>query len=178
MTRTLKRSTLLRYGTAVGIGAIVPSELARGARPELAGDWSTGTLLRLLSSTKALVRLAGSRARQRVVLAQDAEVVHAVAGHVADLRAFIPGEEVVFEVQADAGAQWTVRAFQSLYANEEFEVVSASDRSIETTIGTLSLPRWSNPLRNGAPQPGQVYRATTWTDPRSGERVAMTLDPV
>lgn len=179
MTRTLKRSTLLRYGTALGVGAIVPSELARGARPGLAADWSAGTLLRLLSSTEALVRLAESRARQRVVLTQDAEVIQAVAGHVTDLRAFVPGEEVVFEVQAKDGAQWTARAFQSLYTSVEFEVVSSSGRSIETTIGTLSLPRWSNPLRHhGAPRPGQVYKATTWTDPRSGKRMAMTLDRV
>jgi hypothetical protein len=177
MTRTLKRSTLLRYGTAVGIGALVPGELAQGARPGLAPDWSAGTLLRRLSSTEALVRLADGNAVRRVVLARNADVVHAVAGHVADLRAFAPGEEVVFEVEAKDGAQWTVRALQSLYANVQFEVVSASSRSIETTIGTLSVPRWSNPLRNGAPRPGQVYRATVWTNPRSGERVAMTLDP-
>src|SRR5690348_14477918 len=106
MARTLKRSTLLRYGTAVGAGAIVPSELAHGARPALAGGWSTGTLLRRLSSTKALVRLAENRAVQRIVLAPNADIVHAVAGHVTDLRAFVPGEDVVFEVEADDGAHW------------------------------------------------------------------------
>lgn len=179
MTRTLKRSTLLRYGTAIGVGAIVPAELAHGARPGLAADWSAGTFLRRLSPTEALVRLAESRARQRVVLAQGADVVHAVAGHAADLEAFLPGEEVVFEIQAKDGARWTARAFQSLYTSVQFEVVSASGRSIETTIGTLSLPRWSNPLKHhGTLRPGQAYKATTWTDPRSGERMAMTLDRV
>lgn len=178
MPETMRRSALLKCGAAIGVGAIVPSGLAFGAKYGTTEDWIAGTLVHLISPTEAIVRPAATNSAKRVVLAENANVVHALVGVVNDLSAFLPQEDVMFRVLSRGNdGRWTVQEFQSLYTSVAMEVISASDDSLETTAGRLSLSRWTEPLRQTRVRPGQAYKATVWTNPRTGGRIAMVVDP-
>jgi hypothetical protein len=128
----------------------------------------------VLDPKSATVAIDGS-GEVVVALNRDAILQHSCGSRPSDLSSFVPGEPVVIVGRLEES---TIRAseFRSLYHEIESEVEADMGQYLRTTAGIVHV---SDDVRKRSSvsvlPPAFSFRATVWTDPRTGDYVACLI---
>lgn len=172
---TRRRFVAVGVGSAVAVGALDAVAKAGVAGPT--SDVVVGRFIGPEGARSAVVSLSNGHS-VRVTLDSTAFVAHGTDGVIDTLTAFVPGETVVIRGATSPKGIVAVE-FQSLYTDEHGTVTADGAGYVLVTSGgrRVRVPQEIARLRlPSGVQSGAKYAATVWTDPRTGEATALTLD--
>lgn len=159
-------------GTTADAAASPSSESASSAPFGAVGTVLAASADRLVVSThdETIQVLRGDRTRAYA----------GVAGRVADLAAFVPGDRVFVEGARSSAAGGVVRAsaVSSVFQPVRLKVTGLDQSGhAMTTLGRVDLRGHLPDLRNaGSLNVGAVVSGYTWSDPASGETYLLVPD--
>ncbi|MTD47629.1 hypothetical protein GKE82_26280 [Conexibacter sp. W3-3-2] len=165
------RRDLFKLGaiTAVGHAIATPGSASASG----VDGFHSGTFRSLESAESASVELVGGQAVV-VHLAPGCEVLHGLAGDVADLTDFVTGEEVVFASDSVDDAIVYATVFQSMASAVTTTIKRSDDEELGTSAGTFAV---NESVGDPADQSGRAV-ITYWTDPQDGARYANAVNDV
>jgi hypothetical protein len=177
----MTRRDALQKGAVVSLAAVVvaesPAKAAARALSSGNGGMRAGRVMRIDSPRSAAI-VAPDNSVTQVVLTGRTTIKRGIAGEVADLSSFVPGEEIVV-IGEQSGSTITASQVSSVYRSMSGQIL-ADDGSgnVSTTAGPLYLaPEVRARAKAGRLARGDQFAAEIWDDPKTGRPAAFIFRP-
>lgn len=173
--RITRRIFVRRAGvtaSAIAVGSLISSRSASAATGE---ECIVGRYIAAIGGQAALIRDLTDR-RRTVQIDGATYMTHGADGVVSGLDKFVPGEEVVVVTEEPAADPILATEMQSVYTQIVGTLqLDGEQLTLKRGEVIIGVPRSVNTNDEGLPPIGAMCSATVWTDPESGEAIAVDL---